>query len=87
MFTVSFQGTRTTGVIGVPATACSRCTRSIRSSGVCSMSSTAQSKPATPTASATMGLADITQVPSGVCVVRSASSCLKRFMVDLGRGA
>jgi hypothetical protein len=34
------------------------------------MSSTPQSKPALPTASATMGLADMTQVPMGTRVAR-----------------
>jgi hypothetical protein len=80
---VSFQGTRTTGAIGVLPTACSRCTSSIRSSGVCSMSSTAQSKPAVPMASATMGLADITQVPQGVRLARWRSMSLKAFMAGI----
>ena len=58
--------------MGVPATACSRWISSIWSSGVCSMSITAQPKPAWPIASATSGLADMIQVPSagglaGVC--------------------
>ena len=47
---------------------------------MCSMSSTPQSKPAVPTASATIGLADITQVPIGVFVARSASSRWNAFI-------
>ena len=93
-YTVSFQGTRTIGSIGVLPMACSMCTRSIRSSGVCSMSITPQSKPAQPTASTTMGLADITQVPMGVRWARLLSSWVKGFIeqsfasIDrrLGRG-
>jgi hypothetical protein len=63
--TVSFHGTRVIGNIGVPATACNMRTRLSRSSGVCSMSTTAQSKPAQPSASATNGEAAMAKVPTG----------------------
>ena len=45
------------------------------------MSSTPQSKPAQPTASATMGLADETQVPMGALAPWASSSWRNGFMV------
>ena len=75
------------GTMRVLPSACSRCTIGIRSSGECSMSTTPQSKPAWPSASATIGLVELIQVPIGAWLPAARSSCTKRVHRELLLGA
>jgi hypothetical protein len=94
--TASLPGSLTIGTSLVALRACSIATTPGSSSGECSMSSTAQSKPAWPMASATSGLADMIQVPSGTrwwlargCAsmprLGFCSSCLNAFIAPSPR--
>ena len=78
--TASFQGTRTTATMRVLPRACSNCSTFIMSSGACSMSTTPQSKPAWPMASATIGLAELIQVPMGGLLPAARISWLNGFI-------
>src|SRR5271169_1369574 len=75
--TVSFQAGRTIGVAGPPETACNWPRRSGISLGECSVSSSSQSNPLSPTMSAAMLLHRLHHKP--ICSLPAAMACLKEL--------